>query len=440
MSDTDQEATRDLADASRYIRTYAKDLAAAGGDTAVVTEDPAPAKPAPPSEPKPIPTPAPVPPPQPVQPPPPIPEPQPVVQERDAILARLKDRLKQQQPLPTVEPIRPTPAVFVEPPKAEVPPIPPVVKAVQPPPPPVPTPKPVSEVPSPIHTFKTDFADEIDNKKASAFSVLAAEGNSKERKIPEPKRDTKILPTIIGSIALVTIGAGAVFGAYLFIANPPALPVPSLAPSLVFVDERIEIEGPDYIGAIANLANEPLVEGNAILTYITYSTTTKQGLVRTPLPGGELIKNMELSAPDILLRNIDELSTVGIINAGGDTRAFFIMRVDSYQRTYAGMLSWESTMSRNLAELYPEYPESVEVPVMNMGTSTASSSAFILPEPEYYSTFKDEILQNHDVRVLRDKEGRSLILYGYRDKDTLIIARNEAAFLELVRRLTAQGN
>jgi hypothetical protein len=51
--------------------------------------------------------------------------------------------------------------------------------------------------------------------------------------------------------------------------------------------------------------------------------------------------------------------------------------------------------------------------------------------------FVDAVIDNHDVRVLKDEQGRQLMLYGYRDKETLIIARSEKAFSELLARLSS---
>ncbi len=460
MTDTDQQATRDLADDSRYIRTYAKDLASAGGEGSDAPVSPAKSVAQP--------VPEPIKEPEPLPPPPAPPKAEPVVvketsaePEREAILDRLKKRLSQHEStLPVMEAIVPTAPVFagnVEdvprmPPLQPTPPVPVVplpppipVVATQPPPPPIPAPrKPEPETASPLHTYKTDFADEIDNKGASTFSVLAAEGNAKQRPSIAVKKKSTVLPVIAGSLMLMAVGAGGVYAAYWFITRPINISLQPLAPSLVFVDERIELKGPDYFSELAGVAKEPLVEGNVLLTYITYSTTSpKKTLITTPLPGGELLAAMDLPAPDILLRNIDRSSTVGIVNAGGETNPFFIMRVTSYERTYAGMLSWEKTIADDLALFYPApVRDTFVIPLDTTATTTTttSSSAQILPEPEFFAVFKDEILQNHDVRVLRDRTGKEVMVYGYRDKETLIIARNSAAYLELIRRLTAAGN
>jgi hypothetical protein len=49
--------------------------------------------------------------------------------------------------------------------------------------------------------------------------------------------------------------------------------------------------------------------------------------------------------------------------------------------------------------------------------------------------FRDEVVSNHDVRVYRDASNKSLIIYGYWDQKTLIIARDPAGFAEILARL-----
>ena len=51
------------------------------------------------------------------------------------------------------------------------------------------------------------------------------------------------------------------------------------------------------------------------------------------------------------------------------------------------------------------------------------------------ATFHDEVVSNHDVRIYRDAAGKSILLYGYWNQFTLVIARDPAAFTEILGRL-----
>ncbi len=70
---------------------------------------------------------------------------------------------------------------------------------------------------------------------------------------------------------------------------------------------------------------------------------------------------------------------------------------------------------------------------INMFLATTTTTAI---SPTLSSTvFSDETIANHDVRVYRDSTGKSILLYGYWDQKTLIIARDPAAFTEILQRL-----
>ncbi|HYD93090.1 MAG TPA: hypothetical protein VEB18_01380 [Candidatus Paceibacterota bacterium] len=376
---------------SSHVRTYARDVATLTGKPLpknVQNEVPA----APPPPPPPL-TPAPVPTPTVTLPSDP---------EKEAALTRMKARMVLPPEPKAPEPIAPLPPVSKEP---------------------LPQPPLTS---SPIHTYKTDFAAHVQGSGASRISILAAQQDASAAPVVLPEVKKKRFGMIALSVFLIVVGIVGVTTAYRY-ATQQVVPPELFVPSLIFADERVAVSGSgeELRQKLGNLTEaRELSDGGVVVTYITYASTTPDGkTVNVPASGGALIEALRLSAPDILLRNIAPESTVGVVRAGSETRPFFILRVTSYERTYAGMLSWESTMERDLAVLYPPYPvEATTTPL----TETAFRVSFI-----------DEVIDNHDVRVLRDAENRPLMLYGYRDKDTLIIARDEQAFRELLARLAA---
>ena len=279
--------------------------------------------------------------------------------------------------------------------------------------------QPSDPAPSNLHTFKSDFADHIDAQKASTFSVLAAQSDAREVRAnaPQPvvlKTKRSRVPLVIGGIALVVFGTGIIGGAYWFVAlRLPAVSAPFTVPSLIFADEKVEISGtgPALAQAIKEVAQQASVNGNIIVTYVVATDNGKTGIIHAPQPGGPVIRQIFAGAPDILLRNITDASTVGVIDAADTNAPFFILDVSSYERTFAGMLGWESSIAEDLASLYPSYGDAAQ--------------------------FVDAAVANHDVRALKDSSGRTILLYGYRDKHTLIIARDEAAFTAILVRMSA---
>lgn len=470
-----QTATPAPADKSQFIRTMAKDMATLGNAQAAAPKQDAHAVILPKEEesfwskpmPKEVPqevvalptlqeaaaitTPTPI-------PPPPPPPPVQTDENKEAILARLRQKVSesaqmaiQQYPAPTppLQPQKeverawpdiptPTPSFAPAAETAPVERIPPVARAAAP------------DAPEKLHTYKSDFADRIDKKEATTFSVLAAQQEAGATPVPQAltkntKGNKRMLAAIASGVLLLVLAAGGVYATYRFVLTMRDTPVTSITvPSIIFADEYKEIKGTGraLMEALAASANDTLVSGNVLVTYVAEPIAGEKGTLLTKAAqGGVLVRALELEAPDILLRNIAPESTVGIVHAGSETRAFFALRVDSFERTYAGMLTWEPVMQRQLDLLYPPYPaESAPVPVVATTTATSTLAATTTPSSEpvqaaVLTRFADTIVANHDVRVLRDTAGKSVLLYGYVDKQTLILARDELAFETLAARL-----
>lgn len=323
-------------------------------------------------------------------------------ESREAVLARLRGKARSAS-TPTVE----TPA-----------PLPPVAAAVP--------------EPERIHTYKSDFSEHIDDKSASTFSVLAAQADAStsDRVIFKERRRFPI--TLVVGILLILCGGSGIYAAYYFVTNKTVPVLVLNVPSLVTADEREEVSGTGatLLSSLRTLSEESLQEGRVRVAYTTSASTTPTGPIALPQGGGALIAALALPMPDILERSIQTESTVGAVHAGDEQRAFFVLRVDSFERAFAGMLAWEPTLQSDLAPLYPLFAEPA--------TSTASTTEPI--EPQFTAArpnFVDAIVGNRDVRILRDVRGATVMLYGFRDKETLIVARDEKAYQELVERLAA---
>lgn len=244
---------------------------------------------------------------------------------------------------------------------------------------------------------------------------------------------------------MLVIGGGTLAFIAYRAAQPHTVSVAPGIPSLIFFDDKTELSGSGgaLISAIAQSAASALPASEVRVLYLAMATSTNSGTTTIPGTGGDLIQALALPAPDILLRNIAPPSTVGIVNAQGETRVFFILRVTSYDATFRGMLSWEPSIAHDLAALYPAYPaQAAAIAASTTATSSAPATATGAPAlaPTSVSAapqFIDETVDNHDVRALKDSAGRSILLYGYYDEQTLIIARDEASFEEIIGRLGA---
>ncbi len=313
-----------------------------------------------------------------------------------------------------------------------------------------------------LHTYKTDFADHEKESGASKFTVLAAEKDAKRKpRAKTQKHGSGPVLAIISSIFLIIIGGGGAYAAYVYMVQSAPIAILSTPITPITPDASVPLKGTGdaLLRALATQSLQQIPPNSIVNTYVTEATTTRQGVVEQQATGGAFFTELNLQAPDILVRNVNPDSMVGVVNAAGETRPFFVLRVSSYERTFAGMLTWESSMMRDLSLLFPRFSEQpaeqvVNTPLQATATSTSTANTAktgpqpqtILPtnmpdQTQPMGQFVDEVVANHSARALMDGAGRTLLIYGYADKQTLLIARNEAAFTLLISRLhTATAN
>ncbi|MFA5744612.1 MAG: hypothetical protein WC887_00075 [Candidatus Paceibacterota bacterium] len=340
--------------------------------------------------------------------------------------------------------------------KNEPPPIP------TPAPEPVPEPEPAPEpTPAPLKTYESDFSDHMKESHASTATVLAAEQDAAPQKT-EPERESNSsrggLLYILAGVALLIAGG---FGVYFVYTNystviAPIILAPTIpAPIFVEEDEKISGTGAVLLSAIEQSIDRPLALNTVRLLYTENATTTDNSVFSA----------LQIPAPNILLRNIHASdSMAGIVNNNGNQSPFFILSVASYSDTFSGMLSWEPLMRRDLGALFSPYNEPLVVapaiaiasttPAVAtttvatstqatttsksvMKTSTTTTAVATSSTPIFIPGFRDEVINNHDVRVYRDDKNQSVLLYGYWNQSTLVIARDPSVFSELMLRLAS---
>lgn len=328
------------------------------------------------------------------------------------------ERLVEASPIPSVPQSVPPPA-----------PLPPVLEQK-------PTLPKEEEKPTPLKTYSSDFSERVHETHASTATVLAAEqdaaswpSSSPGEMQQEPPRHNYWL-VAGGILLLVAGGAGGYFVYSRYAAALMPVIVTSGVATPIFVDSHEQISGNDNAlkQAIKQSASKPLL------------LNTVRALSLTGAPDGATVfSSLSVHAPDILLRNIDAAgSMAGIVNTNSGQAPFFILSVGSYRATFSGMLSWERTMLTDLGPFFPMYPAAKTTTTSSSTTTpaTVATTTAILAK----SGFRDEVVSNHDVRVYRDAEGRSILLYGYWDQKTLVIVRDPAAFAEILARLaTSHG-
>lgn len=304
--------------------------------------------------------------------------------------------------------------------------------------PPVPMEAEERRVQAPLKTYAGDFRDRMKETQSSTASVLAAEQDSARRpsvqEQPESFSRSNIIYSIAGAVLLIAGATGAYFAYTSLLGTPAPVVTAPVVTAPIFIDDREEISGTGTVllQKIQQSVARQLAQGSVRFLYIAPSESGSMPII---------FSSLGVPAPGALTRNISAVgSMAGVVFTNGTQSPFFILSVSSYGDTFAAMLSWEQFIPRDLSQLFPPYPAPAPVaPVVTAATSTAkvaTTTAKVTPAPVAVSAaFYDATVANHDVRVYRDSAGRDILLYGYWNQKTLIIARSSEAFTEIVRRL-----
>ena len=278
-----------------------------------------------------------------------------------------------------------------------------------------------------IRTYQGDVANALHTQHESIVSIKRAEvvrtetvKKEAEKTSPQEVREaressrTGILLTL-GIGLFLLLGAGGGYIAYKGYKTKIAVPVAITIPN-------------------AFLATDSLVNFNAlslnrdgILQAVqTELAKTTNGIEQIELRKGEgnnanllytegFFAILQTHSPSSLIRAFDPLFMLGTL--GTPKHTFLLIKLDSYENAYAGMLDWEHNLALDILPLF---------------TSPEIAASF--PSD---TLFTDITIQNKDARILKDQNGKTVLLYSFFD-NLLVITDTEETFKSLMTRLNSE--
>ncbi|MBP9701644.1 MAG: hypothetical protein KBD47_01525 [Candidatus Pacebacteria bacterium] len=134
----------------------------------------------------------------------------------------------------------------------------------------------------------------------------------------------------------------------------------------------------------------------------------------TLITAEEFISLSTTRSPETVRRSLLTRFMFGFHKTSATIEPYLVLKTEFFQNTFTGMLKWEP-------DLYAD-------------TKTWLSDKQVIDA----NTFEDRILKNKDVRILKDTSGNIAIIYGFLDRETLLITTNEETFLEIIDRFEKQ--
>lgn len=244
----------------------------------------------------------------------------------------------------------------------------------------------------------------------------------KWRPTPAPKRSFKIPSAVVYlSLVVVTIGAiggGVAFSFWFFSNNQSEVgtnlvnnEVKTKAVELLANDRLVEIDLPRNRADLYKKITEQMEPNGGI---ILLAPMRGSGNDRTRASSEQILSTLSWTASPALLRSIKE---IGLGSLGESP--YIVAKVTSFDTAFGGLLAAEDNLSADLSPLFKEeVSETFGSENQESATSTPSQPTF----------FVDDVVRNHDVRVLRDRLEGERIVYGFVNQNIVIITTDRATF------------
>jgi len=278
-----------------------------------------------------------------------------------------------------------------------------------------------------VHTFKDDVQNLVRTKKVSMTRIAAMESDKRgaAETVTEEKEPWKTTTVIALAILFLIVGSILAFGAYYaYTLNAAPNLAPQFDPAIIFTEAResIDVTGKNEREIMATLAearrNTFFSLGSVIEFHLTNLVETADGeKVPVHLDSVDFLNAINATVPTAFKQTLGTDYVLGI-HVIDENVPFLILTSESYGHTFSGMLQWE----RNIEE--------DTIPFFSPGGN------FVKPAiADSENTFLDTVIQNLDVRILRDKNGDVRLLYAFTNRGTLVITNNIRTLTELSNRL-----
>ena len=284
-----------------------------------------------------------------------------------------------------------------------------------------------------IRTYQGDVARALGNQKESLFSIQQKEHLKQGRVIPPDDTDDKLYSRrkqfallLLGTLVLVTLSVIGGWFAYQEFIKKTAPPVVE-APANRFITPNTEI---DF--NIASSSRAVILQG-LIQTKNNVNDRELRHIILKEGQGEnasiattqEFLNSLNVKASGSLLRSFNPLFMFGSL---GDN-AFIIIKLDSFENAFAGMLSWEENLAEDLGSLFIK-PKSVGESFGTVGTTTQATTT-----PS--KIFEDKTIRNKDIRILNLPD-ENMLLYSFFNNGALIIAGDTDTLMFVIDRLNRE--
>jgi hypothetical protein len=308
-------------------------------------------------------------------------------------------------------------------------------------PPAPPPPKKEDSSIAPLETFESDIQKMLGGKDVSAVSIATAEAQRRAHPGPgaadmpeqesleeQMKRIGIRIALYAGGALLIAAAASAVAYALL---RPTSVPV-NLAAQSPFIsvdDSKTFVLQPsdghgNVLQDLQSLTSAETLSPGLVASFIPTLASTTASAPAAAMSAQQFLPLLAPTMPTTLLRNVGANFLLGVHSFNGTNQPFLIFTTDSYEQGFASMLAWEPTMQQDLAPFFSA------VSSLPKPSTVAATSTQVVT-----TGFTDQVVVNHDARVLYDQNGNTVLLWTFLDEQTIVVTTNQYTLGEIISRL-----
>ncbi len=268
-----------------------------------------------------------------------------------------------------------------------------------------------------MKTYSSDIAEALKNKQGSVLSIAFAEEKKRQQIHDVTSAGSKknityiIFGVLFLGISVVMIGS---FFFSIFNKTPSIMPAPKV-PSLISYDvDKAEDITTSSTSSIQELIRKNVAESfeGKVKRILFYQSA---GAMQSPVTLREFESKIDFTMPNRLINSLNGEFFVGAINANNTNYPVMIFSINSFDTTFPGMNEWEKDIVEDLI-----YPFDIK----------ADDDNELLNR-----SMQDKTVKNHPARILVDKTGKIVLIYGFVGSEYVVISTNEDAYGESVSRL-----
>ena len=300
----------------------------------------------------------------------------------------------------------------------------------------------------PLRTYADDIKNLVANDNVSMIKIAIAEEKKQEQQVEDDENldpgSKKNINIFLVSGILIVLGCVAFAGVWYFMGQKTAQVInaaPQKHVAIIPFDEENPIaittfERKEVVGGLVSSQSKKY-ENDTTLIYLPI--IDQSGTTTSLVSVERFLSVLQTRAPDALVRALNPQFMFGLNRKDNQYKPFLLLKTDSLAHVYPGMLEWEPAMADDIGDIF--FSKNDLIAPVQVSTSTGTSTTSTSSPAEIRNIladsliFKDELVNNKDIRALRTKDGKLLMYYSFIGDKLVLIAKDFGTLAEISKRL-----